>query len=168
MNLKEILIVAATGLAVCLSPAGWSAECPAAYATSEPAVQAAAWHDCGAAALRAGDHDDAAIWLREAVLRVPEDAASLSDLSLLSVRLNRHVDALAFGRAAIAHAAGSGAARLRAAAHYNMARSYEQRGYTAEALGHYVAAQRELPARVYERAIVRVSIAQTPLPGASL
>lgn len=110
----------------------------------------------GEDAYHAGDVDRAIDLYRQAIEADADYGQAYSNLGLAYVKSNRSAEAIWASRNAIALASGAGAATLRAASYFNIAKLYEKAGQSEDALHNYESAQGETANPAYERAIQRL------------
>ncbi|MGO1071519.1 tetratricopeptide repeat protein [Lysobacter sp. CA199] len=126
-------------------------------AESENGEDAALANERGEAAYRAGDLIVAIAAYQQAIELDPNYAQAYANLGLAYVKRGRAAEAIWASRKAIALAKGANAATVRAGAHYNIGKLYEEDGQYERAMSSYLAAKREKPDKSYDQALERVS-----------
>ncbi|MEH6420225.1 YfaP family protein [Pseudomonas sp. CGJS7] len=111
----------------------------------------------GEAAYRSGDLIGAIAAYQQAIELDPNHAQAYANLGLAYVKRGRAAEAIWASRKAIALAKGANAATVRAGAHYNIGKLYEEDGQYERAMSSYLAAKREKPDKSYDQALERVS-----------
>ena len=110
----------------------------------------------GEAAYHAGNLDEAIALYQAAIEQDSNHGQAYSNLGLAFQKAGRVAEAMWANRKAIALAAGSTAATVRASSHYNNGKIYEDAGQCNDALREYQHAKQEKSNPVYDKAIQRM------------